>query len=169
MQNHILAPDTQAILLLCASFGQNPQIEPLPLTLGEYKMVPPVSKGNEELYNQGAKPFPSAIENCDLREMLAKAIIDFEPVKTEVILKQGINTLSQDLSTTKDIYEVVLPFILNHLRQPKDAKSLADSLKVRKIQMDDWLKRAMEEGKVRKLDKPSAYVLNQADTQLSLL
>jgi len=72
-------------------------------------------------------------------------------------------------STNKDIYEVVLPFILHHLCQPKDAKSLADSLKVRKIQMDDWLKRAMEEGTVRKLDKSSVYVLNQADTQLSLL
>ena len=39
MLNHVLAPDTQAILLLCASFGQNRQIEPLPLTLGEYNLL----------------------------------------------------------------------------------------------------------------------------------
>ncbi|MCY7384313.1 MAG: DNA-protecting protein DprA [Microcoleus sp. CAN_BIN18] len=37
--NHILPPDTQAILLLCASFGQNRQTEPQPLTLGEYNSL----------------------------------------------------------------------------------------------------------------------------------
>lgn len=35
----VLSPDTQAILLLCASFGQNRQMEPQPLTLGEYNAV----------------------------------------------------------------------------------------------------------------------------------
>lgn len=37
--NHVLPPDTQAILLLCASFGQNRQTEPHPLTLGEYNSL----------------------------------------------------------------------------------------------------------------------------------
>ncbi|NER39477.1 MAG: DNA-processing protein DprA [Oscillatoria sp. SIO1A7] len=36
MLSHILSPDTQAILLLCASFGQNRQAEPQPLTVKEY-------------------------------------------------------------------------------------------------------------------------------------
>ena len=36
MSSHILSPDTQAILLLCASFGQNRQAEPQPLTVKEY-------------------------------------------------------------------------------------------------------------------------------------
>lgn len=35
----MLSPDTQAILLLCASFGQNRQTKPLPLTLGEYNSL----------------------------------------------------------------------------------------------------------------------------------
>lgn len=39
MFNHVLAPDTQAILLLCGSFGQNRQIEPQPLTLSEYNSL----------------------------------------------------------------------------------------------------------------------------------
>lgn len=39
LSNHILPPDTQAILLLCASFGQNRQTEPLPLTLSEYNLL----------------------------------------------------------------------------------------------------------------------------------
>jgi predicted Rossmann fold nucleotide-binding protein DprA/Smf involved in DNA uptake len=37
--NHVLPPDTQAILLLCASFGQNRQTEPQPLTLSEYNSL----------------------------------------------------------------------------------------------------------------------------------
>jgi predicted Rossmann fold nucleotide-binding protein DprA/Smf involved in DNA uptake len=137
------------------------------------KIASPVPEGNHQLYNQGAKPFPSEFENGNLREMLAKTIADFETVKNEVITKQpeqNVNTIPQDLTTIpKDIYDIVLPFILNHLQQPKDAKSLAESLKVRKVQMDDWLKRAMDEGKIKKINKPVAYVLSEAVTQLSLL
>jgi predicted Rossmann fold nucleotide-binding protein DprA/Smf involved in DNA uptake len=36
---HILQPDTQAILLLCAGFGQSRQAEPKPLSLGEYNAL----------------------------------------------------------------------------------------------------------------------------------
>ncbi|QSV74005.1 MAG: DNA-processing protein DprA [Aphanizomenon flos-aquae KM1D3_PB] len=139
------------------------------------KMSSPVPEGNQQLYNQGAKPFPSEFENSNLRQMLTKNIADFELVKNEVITKQpeqNVNTIPQDLTTIpKDIYNVVLPVILNHLQQPQDAKSLADSLQVRKVQMDDWLIRAINEGKIikTKIEKRVAYVVNQADTQLSLL
>jgi predicted Rossmann fold nucleotide-binding protein DprA/Smf involved in DNA uptake len=139
------------------------------------KMGSLVTEGNQQLYNQGAKPFPSEFENGNLREMLTETMADFEPVKNKVItnqLKQNVNTIPQDLTTIpKDIYNVVLPVILNHLQQPKDAKSLADSLQVRKVQIDDWLIRAINEGKVikTKIEKRVAYVVNQTDTQLSLL
>lgn len=69
----------------------------------------------------------------------------------------------------KDIYEAVLPFILNHLEQPKDAISLAESLDVRKGQVEDWLNRAVKEGKVRKTKKPVTYVANKQPILLSLL
>ncbi|MBO3464147.1 DNA-protecting protein DprA [Aetokthonos hydrillicola Thurmond2011] len=39
MLNHVLPPDTQAILLLCGSFGQSRQLEPQPLTLSEYNSL----------------------------------------------------------------------------------------------------------------------------------
>jgi predicted Rossmann fold nucleotide-binding protein DprA/Smf involved in DNA uptake len=138
-------------------------------------MIYPIAAGNQELYNRGAKPFPLEFDNGNLQEMLVKTIGDFESVKNEVIIKQpedNANTISQDLTTIpKDIYNVVLPVILSHLQQPKDAKSLADSLQVRKVQMDDWLTKAINEGKVikTKIEKRVAYVVNQADTQLSLL
>lgn len=75
-----------------------------------------------------------------------------------------------DYSFPKDIiYEAVLPIILNHLEQPKDAKSLAECLDVRKGQMDDWLNRAVKEARVTKTKKPVAYVANQRPALLSLL
>lgn len=39
MDDRRLSPDTEAILLLCARFGQPRQTEPQPLTLGEYNTV----------------------------------------------------------------------------------------------------------------------------------
>lgn len=69
----------------------------------------------------------------------------------------------------KDIYEAVLPFILVHLNQPLDAKSLAERLEVRQGQIQDWLNRAVAEGKVRKTKKPVAYVVDRQAAQLFLL
>ncbi|WP_414516275.1 hypothetical protein [Nostoc sp. PCC 9305] len=69
----------------------------------------------------------------------------------------------------QDIYQAVLPIILNHLQQPKDAKSLAECLNVRLSQMQDWLNKAVNEGTVRKINRPVTYVVNQPTTQLSLL
>ncbi|MDJ0590241.1 MAG: hypothetical protein QNJ72_09640 [Pleurocapsa sp. MO_226.B13] len=39
MTNHILSPDTQTTLLLCASFGLSRTSEPKPLTLREYNIL----------------------------------------------------------------------------------------------------------------------------------
>lgn len=36
---HVLQPDTQAILLLCAGFGRSRQAEPMPLSLSEYNAL----------------------------------------------------------------------------------------------------------------------------------
>ncbi|MEK0192215.1 MAG: DNA-processing protein DprA [Microcoleus sp.] len=68
-----------------------------------------------------------------------------------------------------DIYEAVLPFILSHLEQPLDDKSIAELLDVQIGQMRLWLKKAVAEGKVIKTNKPVAYVANQQGALLSLL
>ncbi|MBD2580090.1 DNA-processing protein DprA [Oscillatoria sp. FACHB-1406] len=47
---HILKPDAQAILLLCASFGQTRQAEPIPLNLGEYNLLA------RKLQQEGLRP-----------------------------------------------------------------------------------------------------------------
>lgn len=124
-----------------------------------------VSEGNQQLHKQGAKPFPAEPWNDSLRELLIKAASWIEPVQTvEKIPQETVLDIYPE-----DIYQAVLPIILNHLQQPKDAKSLAECLNVRLSQMQDWLNRAVNEGKVRKINRPVTYVINQPTTQLSLL
>ena len=72
--------------------------------------------------------------------------------------------------SSKDIiYQTVLPIILSHLEQPKDDQALAECLDIQLGQMRNWLKKAVEEGKVRKTKKPVKYVVNQKAEQLSFL
>ncbi|RCJ16432.1 SMF family protein [Nostoc sp. ATCC 43529] len=130
------------------------------------RLHPTASEGNQQLHNQGAKPFPPEPWNDSLRELLVKAASWVETKETQ------IETITQETILDihpPDIYQAVLPFILNHLQQPKDAKSLAESLDVRLSQMQDWLNKAVSEGKVKKINRPVAYVVNQSITQLSLL
>ncbi|MBD2614611.1 DNA-protecting protein DprA [Nostoc punctiforme FACHB-252] len=123
------------------------------------RLHPTASEGNQQLHNQGAKAFPPEPWNDSLRELLVKAASWVETTIQESIL---------DIHP-QEIYQAVLPFILNHLQQPKDVKSLAECLDVRPSQMQDWLNKAVNEGKVKKINRPVAYVVNQSITQLSLL
>lgn len=59
----------------------------------------------------------------------------------------------------QNIYEAVLPLILSHLEKPLDAKSLAERLDVQLKQMQIWLNKAVEDGKVQKNKKPVTYVV----------
>jgi predicted Rossmann fold nucleotide-binding protein DprA/Smf involved in DNA uptake len=125
-----------------------------------------VSEGNQQLHKQGAKPFPAEPWNDSLKELLVKAASWVESVQSEVESTTQNTVLDVH---PQDIYQAVLPFILNNLQQPKDAKSLAECLDIRLSQMQDWLNRAVNEGKVRKINRPVAYIINQPTTQLSLL
>lgn len=154
-------------LVVNSAFGQGGTWNGAVEALSKLKDIPvfvritsSVSEGNQQLYNQGAKPFPPEFENGNLREMLAKDIADFEQIKTEVIIEDSesqVISIPQHLpNISQDIYEVVLPFIINSLQQHKDVKSLAKSLQVIQEQMNDWLKRATDKGKVKveKINKP---------------
>ncbi|PAX52257.1 DNA-processing protein DprA [Brunnivagina elsteri] len=130
---------------------------------------PHVSDGNLELQRKGAKPFPSEPWNSSLKDVLVMSASNPELVSPEPVLEIAPQPVQLCSKHSKDIYEVVLPVILNHLQRPIDIKSLAESLNVRQSQMQDWLNLAVMEGKVRKTNKPVAYVVSQEVTQLSLL
>lgn len=139
------------------------------------RMQGTVPEGNQQLLKKGAKRFPEEPWNNSLKTFLVAAIskdielttAEVEPkseaveVKTNKPLVVAESLVQVNHSFPKDIYEAVLPIILNHLEQPKDAKSLAEYLDVRKGQMDDWLNRAVKEARVTKTKKPVAYVANK--------
>jgi predicted Rossmann fold nucleotide-binding protein DprA/Smf involved in DNA uptake len=142
-----------------------------------------VAEGNRQLHDKGAKAFPDEPWDASFRELLATAAFKDETAqRTQGRVMGGVplspvrddprTAISNDFpqnNTPDIIYEAVLPFILSHLQQPKDVKSLAESLNVRQSQMQDWLNKAVVEGKVRKTNKPVAYVVDQSVTQLSFL
>ncbi|MCP2728003.1 DNA-processing protein DprA [Limnofasciculus baicalensis] len=135
--------------------------------------------GNRELLKKGAKSFPEEPWDNSLKTLLAAASSQIEATNYQVqgtesertngIIHQPLE-VAQSLvnspiivnnSLIKDIYEAVLPFILKQLDNPKDAKSLAQCLDVRKVQIEDWLSKAVKEGKVTKTKNPVAYVANK--------
>ena len=136
-------------------------------------MHPTISKGNQQLHDKGAKFFPSEPWN-DLKQLLKSITSSIEPsvftkkTQSDKLIASNTNAPQENLSSSKDIYEAVLPIILNHLQQPLDAKTLAKSLNVRLSQMQDWLNKAVEDGKIKKTKKPVTYIINNSVTQLSM-
>lgn len=59
----------------------------------------------------------------------------------------------------RDDYVDALPAILYALREPRSERSLHEALHVTPSQGKAWLKRALAEGKVRKLARPVQYVV----------
>lgn len=144
------------------------------------RMQGSVPEGNRQLIKNGAKPFPKEPWNGSLKTLLESDASGEPETQTDIAvtpsesaavatLEPKPSLVSTDASEPKDIYEAVLPFILHHLESPKNTKSLAELLDVRGAQLEDWLKRAIAEGKVTKTTKPVAYVVNRKPTQLSLL
>ena len=62
------------------------------------------------------------------------------------------------LSHAERLFEAVRPILLDVLLEPKDLRQIAEDLDTAKGQTSNWLKRLVEERKVRKLKKPTRYV-----------
>lgn len=140
-----------------------------------------ISEGNRQLLKKGAKPFPESPWNSSLKELIAVATSDNQLIKTE---EQGkgdtevinivdnksdelpINTTEKVVYRPKNIYEAVLPFILQQLEEAKDEQTLAQCLNVQVGQIRVWLKQAVAEGKVIKHKNPVTYQVNRNETLL---
>ncbi|WP_448274632.1 DNA-processing protein DprA [Nostoc sp. DSM 114160] len=83
MLNHVLQPDTQAILLLCTSFGQNRQIEPQPLTLSEYNSLTEWLRENQMR--------PADLLESTGKEQLEKITVNkLNPERLSALLERGM-------------------------------------------------------------------------------
>ena len=81
---------------------------------------------------------------------------------TDAVKKERDATIS--VNKADDLYQVVLPLLLNTLTEPLSSKDLASLFDVSEAQIRKWLNRGVEEGKVKKITKPVRYCRNEADS-----
>lgn len=145
-----------------------------------------VPLGNRKLLDLGAIPWPDSVEldhnsfKQQLHDLAVKSrksrpeespsLFDFQVAQeTAPVEEQSPTSNLVDGKTTSaeleegnleihfSIYQAVLPVLLNNLDTPITADKLAKELNVNKIQLDAWLKKAVNENKIIKLLKPTRY------------
>lgn len=57
----------------------------------------------------------------------------------------------------------MLPVVLSKLSTPKSSNELAEQLDVSKVQLNKWLKIAVEDKAIEKLSRPVRYALPKED------
>ena len=132
-----------------------------------------VPEGNRKLAERGAIPFPEmdevrltpewlrhlaevkALAQMPLFKDIAHADIVKEPQPSLHELPTPLEIMQSPAPAS--IYDTVLPLVLDALDEPTPAAELAMQLDVSKPQLDSWLKRAVNDGTVRKLTRPVRY------------
>jgi predicted Rossmann fold nucleotide-binding protein DprA/Smf involved in DNA uptake len=135
-----------------------------------------LASGNAKLLKMGGRPFPpepwEGIRKLIAQPAPAQGWLKFEPaprvsepgvLKFQPPVPTAVDPQAQGLSeepapAPTGAYSLVLPALLRMLSEPQDERSLADRLGILPGQARAWLKRALDEGKVRKLKKPVRYV-----------
>jgi predicted Rossmann fold nucleotide-binding protein DprA/Smf involved in DNA uptake len=135
-----------------------------------------VKEGNRKLLARGGRPFPEG-PWTDLRSLFAPVAPEptlftsapapepgpaptaseepFAPQRAEPTAS------ASPASQPRDAFDVVLPDLLLALSEPGTEKNLEQALGVVPAQAKAWLKRACDEGHVRKLSRPVRYVAAQ--------
>jgi predicted Rossmann fold nucleotide-binding protein DprA/Smf involved in DNA uptake len=81
-----------------------------------------------------------------------------EAPEEETASPRQVSPIERDNDNTLPcIYDVVLPVLLDTLTDWIPAKELVEKLGVRKVQLDDWLKRAVKDGAIEKKIRPVRY------------
>jgi predicted Rossmann fold nucleotide-binding protein DprA/Smf involved in DNA uptake len=131
-----------------------------------------VPRGNTELVEKGAIPFPEEAWNDELGEVLRRSSADLKPAMQEekslsldFSKGQPAHAESPDQSRTvhevipdyrledarsATVYDAIKPIILAALQKPKTLDELRKMLDVRKPQLQDWTKALVAEGVVKK-------------------
>jgi predicted Rossmann fold nucleotide-binding protein DprA/Smf involved in DNA uptake len=146
--------------------------------------------GNRKLIQSGAQEFPhepwinlrQLFENRSPRNKLSFSDQSQTPLDTSSVVSvseqlapdQPISAPAPgplELSANQDrngsdAYNHIVEAMLEILAEPIDQKAVAEKLNVLPLQAKVWLKRAVEEGKVRRTKKPLRYV--RTSTPLSL-
>ena len=151
---------------LSISEGTNPSI---------YEKVLPIILKNL-IQPQNAKSLSKILDVRvgQLRNWLSQACDEEKIVKDEKkaiyrIVAETKQYQNYQISTEElNVYEMVLPILLDNLKKPQKIQDLAKILNVNKSQLEDWLKIAKTEGKIMLEKNSNVYVIYQDIKQLSL-
>jgi len=140
-------------------------------------------EGNSKLLDIGAIPWPESINLSDFKKQLfdlgaqasdyqqkqMPSLFSFqeedvanveeqqsvkEPTHKE---KPAVSPENKSQEPHASIYQAVLPIILNSLDRPMTSDQIAELLNVNKTQLNEWLKKAINDNKIIKLSKPVRY------------
>jgi predicted Rossmann fold nucleotide-binding protein DprA/Smf involved in DNA uptake len=140
-----------------------------------------VPQGNEKLLRLGAIGWPASIQKKDFQKQLAEIAVEARQQKKMKqsslfdIRKKNVQELGSndtikrsgsDQSNVEEsfgnipdsIYDAVLPVILHQLNEALTSEDLATTLEVNKTQLNAWLKKAVEDGFIKKYSRPVRYV-----------
>ena len=140
-----------------------------------------VPQGNEKLLTLGAVGWPDSMKKESCRKQLAEIasnarsrkkvkqsnLFDVresngkEPEEKDIIQHTGgkqANTEESFGNIPDSIYDAVLPVILHQLQGAVTGEELAETLEVNKTQLNAWLKKAVEDGFIKKYSRPVRYV-----------
>jgi predicted Rossmann fold nucleotide-binding protein DprA/Smf involved in DNA uptake len=143
--------------------------------------------GNRKLIQSGAQEFPRE-PWINLRQLLENTsprnILSFSDESQARLTTSSVVSVSEQLAPISapapgplelsahqarngsDAYNHIVDAMLEVLAEPIDQKALAEKLNVLPSQAKAWLKRAVQEGRVRRTTKPLRYV--RTSTPLSL-
>lgn len=151
------------------------------------RMTGTLPPGNRKLLDLGAVPFPGITQAASPGKVLSQAaqtVTNAEPTAeltlfdlpfvtdraVAMVRESGptLKTLPTVAAVTPiteaaaaSVYDAVLPIILNALAKPLTPAALAEHLDVAQTQTNAWLKRALAQKQVRKLNRPVRYVRAQ--------
>lgn len=145
------------------------------------RMGDSVPMGNRKLIDLGAVAFPSIAGYQEPAMVLRGAVVAKVPQEQESELplfsqprggdKRAVAMVRETPPVQEEptvppppsapvaasVYDAVLPVILAALEKPAPVAELAKRLEVSKAQLETWLKRAVNEKKIRKLTRPVRY------------
>jgi len=121
---------------------------------------------NGELFSAPAHQPPSRGERTDImKEGVKDVALSAEtsaggavPTSSEMVKPKDETVAPPIPDLCGDAYLLVIDQLLALLKEPRTGEWLADRMRVRALQVKDWLARGMREGRIRKLKQPVRYV-----------
>lgn len=159
--------------------GATEQLEKLRLVPVYVRSTGGSSESLEALKNLGAMPWPNPADAGELDTVFQPDIIRTPTLPTQSNLlfntqqepaEPGLRAgatqelqIADDptLNPAEELYQTIQSLIIHILEKPKKAVEVATELNVTKRQAEEWLKRLVAEGILKKSGRPVRYVVRQ--------